>query len=739
MRATLAVVGNPNVGKTAVFNALTGLSQTTGNYPGVTVDRKHGTVSLNGQSAELVDLPGSYSLAARSPDEVILADVLLGQHAREKPIDGIIAVVDASNLERNLYFVSQLLELEKPLLLVLNMMDIADRRGIVIHHAKLSELLGVPVLPICAHKNVGIDRLKEAIAKLAQAETPPAAAELAIPDKQAEAVQRLYDTLREREGDLGRAIPKVEVFRALVDEGGYTERRLLKALGADFADTLREFRALALDNGATLAAVEAKTRYGWVRGVMEAAVQRPAGRLATRSEHIDNILTHKVFGTLIFLGLMMVIFQAIYAWAGPLMGLIDGAMGAVGGWLEAALPPGMLQSLIVDGMVAGVGSVLIFLPQILMLSLIIAVLEDIGYMSRAAFLMDKLLSWCGLSGQSFIPMMSSFACAIPGIMATRTIQNRRDRFTTILVAPLMSCSARLPVYLIMIAAFVPADRAVLGFFNMQGLTLFLMYALGTTVAIPVAWILKKTFFRGKKPPFLLEMPSYKIPQVTAVLNKVYREGREFIQRAGTLIFSVAIIVWALAYFPHQTSIAEKYEAQRTAIVASTPQGETRQATLTQINHNESSEFLEQSYLGRAGKIIEPVFRPLGWDWRIATAVIASFPAREIIVATLGTLFNLGSEEEEGSRGLIETLQAATVADSASDASAERRPLFNLPVALSIMVFFALCMQCGATLVTMKRETGQWRWPALTFAYMTTLAYVGALITYQTTTYLGWGG
>ena len=738
MGATIAVVGNPNVGKTSVFNALTGLSQTTGNYPGVTVDRKHGKLALDGHDAELIDLPGAYSLAARSPDEVILADVLLEQQVGEGSIDGILAVVDAANIERNLYFISQLLELRKPIVLALNMMDIADRRGIRIDEVALSQQLGVPVVPVCAHNGNGLERLKSVISELVSAEVAAPVPCCEFPETQEDAVDSLLIRLEQHTATLDRSVPRIEAFRVLIDAGGYTEKRILKSLGKEFEQTLTEHREMALNNGKTLATVEAQVRYAWVKNVMKAAVDRPDGRQISRSEKIDNVLTHKITGTLFFFGLMLLIFQAIYAWAVPLMDKVDQAMGALGGVLETTIPDGVLQSLLVNGVVAGVGSVLIFLPQILMLSLFIAILEDCGYMSRAAFLMDKLLSWCGLSGQSFIPMMSSFACAIPGIMATRTICNHRDRFTTILVAPLMSCSARLPVYLIMIAAFVPADKTVFGFVGLQGLTLFLMYCLGAFIAVPIAWLLKKTLFKGKKPPFLLEMPSYKIPQVSAVLNKVYREGREFLERAGTLIFSVTVVVWALAYFPHADAISQQFDQQRTELIAATPEGPERETALNALNHLESGAFLDHSYLGLTGKVIEPIFRPLGWDWRIATAVIASFPAREIIVATLGTLFNLGAEEDETSQGLLDTLRAATWPDDPAADPPTGRLLFNLPVALSIMVFFALCMQCAATLATMKRETGSWRWPALTFSYMTTLAYVAAFITYQGTSLLGWG-
>lgn len=720
MMPTIAILGNPNVGKTAIFNALTGLNQTTANYAGVTVARKYGEVRLNGLTARLVDLPGAYSLAARSPDEMIVTDVLLGQRREEDPIDGLLIVVDASNLERNLYFLSQLMELELPTLVALNMTDVARRRHIHVDVDALSEALGVPVVPTCAATGKGIETLRVRFERLSKGDIAPVSAVCRFPEQEHSAIQHLAEELKKHEGALHRSVPLLEMVRLLVDEGGEAERRLTRLLGPSFEARLREIRREAWGTG-PLATQEAQARYAWAQEVMRKCVSRPAQRVRTRSEKIDDLLTHRIWGTLFFVGTMLLLFQSIYTWAAPVMDFIDGAVAALGNYVGAQLPQGMLQSLVVDGMIAGVGGVVIFLPQILLLSLFIALLEDCGYMARAAFLMDKLLSWCGLSGQSFIPMLTSFACAVPGVMATRTIGDRRDRMTTILVAPLMSCSARLPVYVIMIAAFVPAVQ-VLGIFNLQGVTLFAMYLLGILVAAPVAWTLKKTIFKGPTPPLLLEMPSYKIPQPRTVGLKVYREGREFLVRAGTLIFAVSIIVWALAYFPRPASIAEQYEAQRAQVESQPLDPAEKEEALAALDEAEAGDYLRGSFLGLAGHAIEPLFLPLGWDWRIATATIASFPAREIIVATLGTLFNLGADEDETSESLRDTLQHATWPDG--------RKLFTLPVALSIMVFFALCMQCAATLMTIYRETRQARWPLLTFSYMTILAYIGAFVTYQ---------
>jgi ferrous iron transport protein B len=422
------------------------------------------------------------------------------------------------------------------------------------------------------------------------------------------------------------------------------------------------------------------------------------------------------------------------------MGWIDSAFGALASWIEGSMPEGALRSLLADGVVAGVGGVVVFLPQILILFLFIAILEDCGYLARAAYLMDKLMVRVGLSGKSFIPLLSSFACAIPGVMATRVIENRRDRLTTILVAPLMSCSARLPVYVLLIGAFVPQREYLGGWIGLQGLTLFAMYLVGIVTAVVVALILKRTLLRGATPPFVMELPPYKIPGLIIVLSRMFDRGWAFVRRAGTLIVAVAIVVWALLYYPHDpAAVAESLSQQQAALEAqladetlspSQRDGLTQQLALHRDDAEREKlaqgEAQRQSLLGRMGRAIEPAVQPLGWDWRVASAVIASFPAREVVLGTLGVIYNLGDvaiDEEEGQTQLQSQLQIATWDGS-------NIPVFNLPVALSLMVFFALCAQCAATLAVIKRETNSWRWPLFTFAYMTGLAYLGALATYQ---------
>ena len=707
---TLALIGNPNTGKTTLFNALTGLTQRAGNYPGVTVEHKVGTVTLDGEGAlDLMDLPGAYSLAAHSPDEMLAIDVLLGQQQDAPPIDGVLAVVDASNLRRNLYLVSQLAEIDVPLVVALNMGDIALRRGIRINANALSETLGVPVVPVLAHRRQGLDELRRTLAALNADPAPARPQRVELPDP-------LQRATAELQAAVSGSLSSVEALRALVDEEGYAERRLLASAGDGIVDRLHGLRTAGSES---LSELESNARYGWIDGLLAQALDQPSRLEGRRSDQADRILAHRLFGVAIFVLVNVLVFEAIYTWSGPLMDGIDALFAACGDRAAALIPPGALQSLVVDGLIAGVGGVLIFLPQIAILFFFIALLEDSGYMARAALLMDRLLTRVGLSGTAFMPLLSSFACAVPGIMATRTIEDRRDRFATILVAPLMSCSARLPVYVLFIGTFVP-DRSLLGgIIGLQVLTLLAFYCLGALVAIPVAWLLKRTLLKGDPPPFLLELPSYKTPDLRTVLLRVYHSSRAFVVRAGSLILATTIAMWALAYFPRSEAVVEHHQVERQAVAPE---------ALDALEKRQAAELVENSYLGQAGHWVAPVVRPLGWDWRIGMAVIASFPAREVIISALGTIYSLGADEDEGSESLRTTLAAATWPDG--------RPIYTLAVALSIMVFFALCAQCLSTLVVIKKETGSYGWALFSFGYMTAFAYVGALATYQVGTALG---
>jgi ferrous iron transport protein B len=718
----VALVGNPNTGKSTLFTALAGVRQRVGNYPGVTVEKKTGTLRHHGQVFELIDLPGTYSLAPRSPDEMVAVDVLLGRRDNATPPDVVLSIVDASNLERNLFLVSQVLSLGLPTVVALNMVDLARTREIEIDVDKLSGRLGVPVVAVQANRNIGLQQLQAALADAATNNSP--ARVNPFPEAFQRETAKLASWLSEKSA---RPLPHFLVERLLLDGEGYLEGELLNGTAAHGSQILREARESLAADGMPVPAIEAMARYDWVARVVDGVARRPDEHRATASDRIDAVLTHKLWGTLIFLATMAVLFSSIFILAVPVMNAISGGVEVIGDFVQGNMPEGALRSLVVDGMIAGVGAVIVFLPQILILFFFIALLEDCGYMARAAFLMDRVMAGVGLSGKSFIPLLSSFACAVPGIMATRVIENRRDRLATILIAPLMSCSARLPVYVILIGAFVPAQYYLGGIIGQQGLVLLAMYSVGAIVAIGVAWLLKRTLLRGEAPPFVMELPSYKMPSVRTVAYRMAERGWAFLARAGTVIFAVTIVVWALSYYPRSNQqVADAIAAQRAEI-------QNNAAALAEFNSPENLDHLDASlhqrysFLGRAGQWIEPAVRPLGWDWRIGCAAIASFPAREVVMGVLGVIYHLGGDVDVRSETDQHRLQAQLRGARWDDTG---QPVYNLPVALSIMVFFALCAQCAATLAVIRRETNSWRWPAFTFVYMTSLAYVGALVTYQ---------
>ncbi|MCB9933360.1 MAG: ferrous iron transport protein B [Planctomycetes bacterium] len=793
-RHAIALMGNPNTGKSSLFNALTGARQKIANFPGVTVEAKIGTTRFENSELTIIDLPGTYSLAARSPDERVATDALLGRIEGTPKPDGVVIVLDASSLDRNLYIGTQVLEFGLPAVVALTMLDVAESRGIKIDTDKLARTLGVPVVVVNAPKGVGIDELKSTLHRTLH--HPGKRLELSYPDDFKRGVDTLHAELCDLGVKLGFTPTRPEALRLLVDGAGPFFDECEEVGGEEWTRKFFEIRDRAAA-GRSLSMLEAQTRYGAIGQWMREVKQAEAREGRTRTDVVDGILTHKLWGSLVFIVVMGLIFQSIYSWSGPLMDAIDGGFGALGDWVGGMMGEGALKSLVVDGVIAGVGGVLIFLPQILILFLFIAILEDLGYMSRAAFLMDRLMSRFGLSGKAFIPLLSSFACNIPGIMGARVIEDRNTRLTTIFLAPFMSCSARLPVYTLFIAAFVPQIK-LLGFLELQGVVLFAMYWVGVLFAIPTALVLKKGILKSKVTPFLLELPSYKMPRPRAVGRVLWERGGSFVRRAGTIILAVSVLVWAAGYFPRSAEIDEKYdtetstleksyvaavvkfkpdedsesllaqfkaiddahekrvselEGEKEEIKAATAESERQRDSETaelaskqsaahadyenwkelaekraDIDNRRAGEHLENSILGRMGHAIEPAVTPLGWDWRIGMAAIASFPAREVIVATLGTIFNLGSGQEAESEPLRKVVQDATRPDGSK--------LFSLATGLSIMVFFALCAQCAATLAVMRRETNSWKWPLASFAYMTTLAYLAALVTFQVASALG---
>lgn len=704
--SSVAVVGNPNSGKSTLFNRLTGLKQRIGNYPGVTVERHVGTLSYDGNYTELVDLPGTHSLSAHSLEEQIAVDVILGRMEDTPTPDGILAVLDATNLYQGLFLLQQLVDLQLPMVVALTMTDAAAQSGIEIDVDALSEALGgAKICSVVATSGFGLDNLRSAISELPSMTSPRRISVWP-------ALTAAADQLR---SEANEEVSFAECERLLVD--GITERN------QSFASQLSDSAVTKLDELRTElfadeppVAAEARVRYDWVRETLE-TVQRSAPKFHSWRTHVTDFLNQPVAGTIGLFVVMAVVFQAVFAWATPIMDLIDNVTAVLGAKVGASLGGGAFSSLVADGVIAGVGSVIIFLPQILILFLFIILLEDSGYLARAAYLMDRTMRSVGLSGQSIIPMISSFACAVPGIMATRVIPNRRDRIATIMAAPFMTCSARLPVYALLIAAFVPADQV--GFMNLQGLVLFGLYMFGIVMGILTALLMRKTALRGPKPPFALMLPEFRRPNLQTVLFQLLGRVKVFLYRAGTVIFSVAVVVWALAYYPRSEIIGPEVEKQR-QVAAYSLSGPELKAEYERIDNVASAAQLEQSWLGRAGKTVEPVFKPLGWDWRVSAAVIAGFPAREVVIAVLGTVYAVGDEADEGT--LSGRLKASTWADGS--------PVFTLPMVIGLLIFYACCLQCAATLAVIRRETNTWRWPVFAWVYMTSIGYVGALLAFQ---------
>lgn len=600
-----ALVGNPNAGKTSLFNALTGSRQKVGNYPGVTVERKAGRLTLaDGSLVEIVDLPGTYSLEPRSPDEEVTRNVVLGRQSGERQPDAIVAVVDATNLRNHLRFVLELKRLGRPMLVALNMVDLAERDGLKIDVERLSERLGLIVVPTVAVRRRGLDRITEALRPLLSHATS------------------------------SEPLPP-----------------------GDIRQLQREARAIA------------------------AEVTVAEGTARRWSQKIDSVALHPIVGPVLLATLLFVMFQAVFAWAEAPMGWIEEGIAALQGVVATNMADGLLRSLINDGILAGVGSVVVFLPQILILFLFILVLEQSGYMVRAAFLMDRLMARVGLNGRAFIPLLSSFACAIPGIMAARTIDEPRDRLTTMLIAPLMTCSARLPVYAVIIAAFIP-DLPVAGLFNLQGLVLFALYAFGILGALAAAFVLRRTVTKGANQTFLMEMPKYQWPVLRDVAIGLYQRAIAFLQRAGTIIMASTVILWLLASYP-----APPANADRPA--------------------------LEYSIAGRIGTALEPIFRPIGFNKEIALALVPGMAAREVAVSALGTVYSLQGDEEAVQDSLVDRLRGA----------------WPLPTALAFLAWYVFAPQCLSTLAVARRETNGWRWPAFMFGYLFAMAYIGAGLTY----------
>lgn len=703
---TVAIVGNPNAGKTTLFNSLTGSHQKVGNYPGVTVEQVSGSLKLPTRTVQCIDIPGLYSLTAVSEDENVAVSAIAGKIEGYAKPDLLVCVLDASNLERNLFLYSQIAELNIPIVVALTMVDRVERKRLELNVHRLSELLGADVIEVVGHKDKGIQSLKEAIDRNLETSRPQGI-------QLVETVEDLskVDQLQERLARLGEDIHRSDLLKMLQEPDSAVER-----YARDFPEIETEFKEAAEFVRASSDQKELTTqdRYAWSNMVASQSVVKPKGPpKRSLTDKIDAILINRVWGLLIFLGIMYLVFQSIYTFAGPLMDWIEGRFGDLGAWVSPMLEGNpTFQSLVVDGIIGGVGGMLVFLPQILILFFFIAVLEGTGYLARAAFMMDRLLGWCGLNGRAFIPLLSSFACAIPGIMAARVMPDPKARLATILVAPLMSCSARLPVYLLLIGVFVePKFGAV-----WAGVALFAMHMVGLLISIPIVWILNRKLLKSKRLPFLLELPPYQWPKWKDVWLAMYFRGKVFVKTAGTIIVVMSIIIWAATYFPRADEAANQAKFEQTWVA----QGKSVEAEDFEDAQSKfvAEQQLEGSYLGRLGKAIEPAFVPAGFDWRITTSILAAFPAREVVIPSMGIIFSLGGEVDEESPDLKTAMQQATWPNG--------RPLLTIWTAFGLMIFFALCCQCNATLAAIKRETNSWKWPVFVFFYMTGLAYAAAV-------------
>lgn len=707
--STIALVGNPNTGKSTVFNALTGLKQKIANYPGVTVEKKVGFTKINGKKVRVVDLPGTYSLNPKQLDEKIAYEVLAGKYEHEAAPDLAVVVVDASNLDRNLYLATQVMDLGIPVVIALSMMDIAEERGLKIDSKKISERLGVPVIPIVA-KNTG--EAGKVIKYIEENDIPvPGALAWNPGDELNDAVDFITENWIKTELNIPERAWNIEALRYLGNDHAINDiPDLEKQLS--LRSVVEDARSRLEKHGKNYSAEEVLRRYDFIEKCTSSSVSTSEEVSENISDKIDAFVTHKFAGPIIFAAILLLMFQAIFSWAEPFMNLIDLTFIETGNWIAETLPEGTLNDLIVEGVIAGLGGVVIFLPQIVFLFFFISILEGTGYMARAAFVMDGFMTKIGLHGRSVVPLMSGFACAIPGIMATRTIENWRDRLITIMVLPFMACSARLPVYALMIAAFIP-DTTILGIITLQGVTFFGLYIFGILMAILSALVIKQFFSSKEQSPFIMELPAYKMPKWSSVAHNVYDRGKVFVLEAGKIILAISIVLWFLASFPNVEIPAD--------LQNNSAQSELTTETVSQ-EQLEATYRLEHSYAGQFGHLIEPVIKPLGFDWKIGIGLITSFAAREVMVGTLNTIYSVEDESDEA-LSLQKKLQR-----DVNETTGE--PVYNVWTALSLMVFFALAMQCMSTIAIVRRETNSWKWPTIMFTYMTGLAYLCSFIVYQ---------
>ena len=711
-KMTIALAGNPNSGKTTLFNALTGMHQHVGNYPGVTVEKKEGELKYKDYDITVVDLPGTYSLTAHSIDEVVARNFVI----EEKP-DVVIDIIDSSNLERNLYLATQFMELGVPLVLAFNMSDIASKQGLEIDKVKLSELLGAPIVFTVATKKIGINELLDEVINLVEKKTTLRRI-TPVYGKEVEEEIRKIEALLLKDKELIQKYPSRWLVVKLLEGDSEVIKKIKESEYSDQIIKQVEKSTAHLTNilGDAPEAIIADGRYGFISGACSEAVKRNYEVRHTVSDRIDKVLINRILGLPIFLGVMWLVFKFTFAASAPLCDWLDKGMGWLGDKIGGLLTEGSaIKSLVVDGIIGGVGSVLSFVPIIFLLFLAMAFLEDSGYMARAAFIMDKLMHKIGLHGRSFIPMLLGFGCNLPAMMATRTIEDRKDRLVTILVNPFMSCGARLPVYTLFIGAFFSEKIA--------GNVLFSLYLLGIVVAIIMAKIFRRFLLKGPAAPFVMELPPYRVPTIKGLLIHMWERGAVYLKKAGTIIFAGCVLVWFLSNFPWNPQYSKDYD---TLI----EQAQGNEELITQLNNQQTFEKLEKSYAGKLGRAIAPVFRPLGFDdWKVTVGLVGGFIAKEIVVGTLGTLHSVGEADEES-----ESLRQALQNEIRPDGSKMYNPL----VAYALMVFVLLYIPCVATIAVIKRETNSWRWPIFAAFYSTLIAWIVSFVIYQGGRFLGLG-
>ena len=722
------VAGNANSGKTTIFNALTGARARVGNYPGVTVTRSSRQIALpDGAAVELVDLPGTYSLSTHSPDEQVAVDEVLGRRG-EAP-DAVVVVVDAGTIERGLYLVLQIVETGVPVVVALNMVDEAQAAGVTVDARRLSDWLGITVVPTVGSTGEGLDELRRAIGGAIELAPRGDVGWAEFPAAVESAVAQVEGTLRGGALDRTPAARRSWAVWSLLSHA--TDEDDVEGLPPAARKTVDDLRLRAAGEQVNLDQEVIGARYRWIENVVADVRRESPAEAGSRgwTDRIDAILTHRFYGLGVFAVVMALLFEALFAWSEPFIGAIESATGVLQSGVTTFLPAGPLEDLMVNGVIAGVGNVVVFVPQIAMLFLFIAVLEDVGYLARVAFVIDRLMGRVGLHGKAFVPMLSGFACAIPAVMATRTIESRRDRLITMLTLPMISCSARLPVYALVTAVVFAGDARVLGLLSAGAVVLFSMYALSVAATLGAAAVLRRTVLKGPRLPLVLELPPYRVPLWRNVVLVAWRGLRKFLVDAGTIILTMTIILWALLSYPRSGEIAERYAEQRAAVEVTETDPEARAEQIALLDGREAGESLEYSIAGRVGRLIEPAIEPLGFDWRIGVGILGAFAAREVFVSTLGIVFGIAEADEE-SQSLRASLQEATHPDGS--------PLMTPLAGISLMVFFVLACQCMSTIGVVRRESGSWGWPVFMFAYMSVLAYGASLLVYQSGSLLGWG-